>query len=77
MILATAIAAHFIFYKADNRDQIAIGVGKGATEHVLFLIPDEGCGNGMKVFQGNWGDLDAVTDLLAYSNVCDRFNKRR
>lgn len=75
MILATILAAHLITWK--NLDQIGIAMGSGPDEHLILLVPNEGCPAGVKVYSGKYGDLEAATAFLSESKICETFDAKR
>lgn len=75
MILAAALAAHWVMWTPRNV-QIGIGVGQGVDEHLIFLIPRTGCGAGMKIWDGRYGDFEASIKVLKSSKVCDLVSHR-
>lgn len=75
MILAAALTAHFLMYPAQFV-QVGVTVGTGRDEHLILLVPPGGCSAGVQIKSGHYGDLEAATYLLAYSNVCAEVDRR-
>lgn len=76
MILAAALVAHWVLWKPKDI-QVGVGLGKGGQEHLILLVPAEGCGAGMKIYEGHYGDFEASLALLQKSDVCALVEKRR
>lgn len=76
MIIALAMAAHWVAWKPELI-QMGVALGAGADEHLIAFIPAEGCGAGVKIYDGKYGDLDKATAFLARSKVCAVVDDRR
>ncbi len=83
MILAAlAVAAavssgpNFITWTVKESAQIGVSMGSGAEVHLILLVPETGCHDGMRVFSGRYGDFDKSLALLKKSRICDAVDQR-
>lgn len=75
MILAVVASAFWIMWQPHDV-QIGVAAGPRSNPHLILLVPPEGCAAGMKIYSGQYGDLEAATNLLAESKVCQMVERR-
>lgn len=77
MILAVmALGASLITWGPKESAQIGVMMGRGVDQHLIFLVPETGCKDGMRVFSGYYGDFDKSAELLKTSHICTLVEKR-
>lgn len=69
MILAAAIAVHFITWR-EAPGQIGVAIGEGLEARLLVMIPAAGCGAGMQVYSGRYGENEAAIRMIQKSRIC-------
>lgn len=73
MIAATILAAHWFFWPPSP--QIGIAVGHGVDEHLMMMMPEGKCSEGIHVYGGRYGESDRALALLKKSKICSRSTK--
>jgi len=69
MILAAmTLAAHWVAWPPELR-QKGVAIGAGVREHLIIFLPDGDCRR-MRVFSGNYGDIDKAREFIWRSKFC-------
>lgn len=76
MIAALVLAAHWVAWDPDLI-QMGVAFGRATEEHLIAMIPPEGCSDGMRIYSGRFGEFDVAMDFIAASKVCDIVDARR
>lgn len=76
MIAAIALAASLITWAPGESAQIGVMMGAGVDQHLILLVPETGCHDGMKIYGGRFGDFDKSLKLLKTSNICALVDQR-
>lgn len=81
LALSAAISAaqpHWIEWTKNSVPfgQIGVASGQGADEHLLLMVGSDGCSNGMRIYDGRYGEATKAIAMVEHSKLCDQVELR-
>jgi hypothetical protein len=69
------LAAHWVAWSPEVV-QMGVSIGTKQEEHLILMVPREGCSAGMKIHDGQYGDFEKAVKLIEHSKVCSEVEQR-
>lgn len=75
MIMSLILAAHLVSWPAKDI-QVGVSIGQGSEEHLILMVSREGCSHGLKIYAGQYQDLEKALRFFQNSKICSVVDER-